>query len=68
MDISKTNKQSCFMRLHQVLEVFPVSRAKFYKGIQAGEYPKPLKHGRMSLWRSEDIQNLLKQVEESSNG
>ena len=67
METLRKVNQSSFMRLSQVLEVFPISRAKFYKGIQTGEYPKPIKHGRMSLWRTADIQNLIQKVEESGN-
>ena len=59
MDI-QSNKG--FMRLQTVLELIPVSRAKFYKGIQSGEYPSPIKHGRMSLWRVEDIHTLIERI------
>lgn len=57
-----TQNKTGFMRLQSVLELIPISRAKFYKGIQSGEYPSPIKHGRMSLWRVEDIITLIERI------
>lgn len=56
-----------YVRLAQILgdpgrelpPIFPVSRATWYRGIREGEYPQPVKFGRMSLWRAEDIRALL---------
>ena len=48
------------LRLHEVLAKFPVSRSSWYRGIQAGIYPKPLKIGsRMSAWRESEILQLI---------
>ncbi len=54
-----SNNQNSYMRLYQVLEFFPISRSKFYKGMKAGIYPKPLKHGRISLWKADDVYEML---------
>lgn len=50
-----------FVRLKKVLEVIPVSRSTWFRGIQAGLYPKPVKIGeRASAWRVEDIRKLIR--------
>lgn len=49
-----------FLRLPQVLAVFPVSRSTWYAGCKAGVYPKPYKIGaRCTAWRAEDIRALI---------
>ena len=56
-----------FLRLPQilgdpqkgVLPLIPVSKTTWYAGIQEGKFPKPVKMGRVSLWRVEDILNLM---------
>ncbi|MBK8814866.1 MAG: AlpA family phage regulatory protein [Methylococcaceae bacterium] len=40
--------------------IIPVSRATFYRRIESGDYPKPIKLGQRSVaWRVEDIRELL---------
>lgn len=53
------------LRLKQVLEVLPIGRSTWYAGIQSGRFPKPIKIGeRMSVWRAEDIYQLIEQSNE----
>ena len=53
-----------FLRLPQVLAVFPVSKTTWYAGIRSGIYPPAFKIGRRaSAWRAEDIRTLLESVE-----
>ncbi len=53
-----------FLRLSQVLAVFPVKRSTWYLGVLEGRYPKPHKLGpRSSAWRAEDIRQLISQAE-----
>ncbi len=41
-----------FAKLPQVLEVIPVSKSTWFRGIATGKYPKPVKLGtRASAWR-----------------
>ena len=47
------------LRLAQVLHLLPVSKSTFYQGIADGRFPAPLKNGKISLWRWEDIAKLL---------
>jgi prophage regulatory protein len=49
-----------FLRLPQVLALFPVSKSTFWAGIRDGKYPKPVKLStRCSAWRAEDIKALI---------
>ncbi len=42
---------------------FPVSRSKWWAGVKAGLYPKPVKLGpRTTAWRVEDIRALIEKV------
>lgn len=48
-----------FLRLKQVLEFIPVCKATFWNGIKTGRFPKPLKNGRCTFWRVEDIRAFI---------
>ena len=56
---------SGFVRLSQIIgsehrpAVFPVSKSHFYAGIRKGLFPAPVKFGRVSAWRVEDIRALI---------
>jgi predicted DNA-binding transcriptional regulator AlpA len=52
-----------FLRLPQVLSIYPISRSAWWAGIKAGRYPKPVKLGpRCTAWRVEDIRDLIQQA------
>lgn len=45
-----------FLRLPQVLAIFPISKSSWWEGCRTGRYPKPIKLGpRTTVWRAEDI-------------
>jgi len=47
------------IRLPAVLQIIPISRSTFYKGIKEGAYPEPRKIGqRISVWRLSTINSL----------
>lgn len=49
-----------FMRLPEVLAVFPVGKTTWYAGIRSGRYPKGIKlNTRITAWRAEDIRELI---------
>ncbi|WP_342315731.1 AlpA family phage regulatory protein [Lysobacter sp. FW306-1B-D06B] len=49
-----------FLRLPQVLSLYPVSKSTWWKGVAEGRYPKPVKLGeRATAWRTEDIFDLI---------
>ena len=52
-----------FVRLPQVLAVYPVGRSSWWAGVKAGRYPAPVKLGpRVTAWRVEDVRQLLARV------
>ena len=46
-------------RINQVLEVIPVSKTTWWNGVRDGRFPKPLRNGRMTFWKSEDIESFI---------
>ena len=52
-----------FLRLPQILEIFPVCRATWWNGCRSGKFPKPVKLGpRTTAWRAEDIAALVEKL------
>jgi len=52
-----------FVRLPDVLRVFPVSKSTWWAGVKSGIYPKPVKLGqKMTAWRVEDIRALITSI------
>lgn len=53
-----------FLRLRQVLKVFPVGESTWWRKVKEGVYPQPVKLGsRTTAWRVEDIVSLMKSFE-----
>lgn len=49
-----------FVRLPQILRVFPISRTAFLTGVRDGLYPKPVRIGAKAVaWKVEDIRAML---------
>lgn len=49
-----------FLRLPQVLELFPISKSAWWAGVKEGRFPKPVKlTERTTAWRVEDIHQLI---------
>ena len=58
-----------FLRLPQVLEFIPVSKSSWWAGCKNGRYPKPIKlSARTTVWRVEDIRELIESFREKKNG
>lgn len=52
-----------FLRLPQILAIFPISKSSWWEGCKSGRFPKPVKLGpRTTVWRAEDIAELIKCV------
>tara|TARA_Y100001973_G_scaffold94505_1_gene146612 strand:+ start:650 stop:838 length:189 start_codon:yes stop_codon:yes gene_type:complete len=48
------------LKLNQVLQLIPVSRSTWLRGIDDGIYPKPVKISpRLNVWRKEDIEHFI---------
>jgi len=49
-----------FVKLEQVLTVVPVSKSTWYRGVQTGLYPKPVKLGERAVaWKVEEIRECV---------
>lgn len=49
-----------FVRLPEVLKVFPVSKSTWWAGVKEDRYPRPVKLGpKITAWRVEDIRDLI---------
>jgi predicted DNA-binding transcriptional regulator AlpA len=55
--------QTGFVRLSSILAPrgpIPVGRSTWWKGVQTGRFPKPVKLGpRTTVWKVEDIRDLI---------
>ena len=55
--------QTGFLRLPQILAIFPISRSAWWEGCRTGRYPKPIKLApRTTAWRAEDIRAFIEHV------
>ena len=43
--------------------LIPISDKTWYERVKKGVYPKPIKHGKSSFYRVEDIRKLLLDIE-----
>ena len=57
-------KPACaFLRLPQVLEIFPISKSSWWQGCKDGRFPKHIKLGpRTTVWRKSDIESLAERL------
>ncbi len=59
----QTVPETGFIRLPQVLQLIPVSRASWWAGVKAGKYPPGVKIGaRTTGWRVSDIRDLIERL------
>ncbi|WP_026913163.1 helix-turn-helix transcriptional regulator [Perlucidibaca piscinae] len=66
MGFTKSLPDTGFLRLPEVLALFPVSRSAFWAGIKDGRYPQPVKlSARCSAWRVEDVRALIERYANS---
>jgi len=55
-----------FVRMKNILVVFPVLASSWWAGVKSGRYPQPVKlSARTTAWKVEDIREL---IEQASNG
>ena len=66
--------QTGFLRLPQIIgnpkatpptpAIIPVKKSCWWDGVKTGRFPKPVKLGRCTMWRVEDIRELIKSATE----
>lgn len=72
-NISESPKQSAvslledqFVSMKFITQLTTLSDKWFYKLIQDGRFPKPIKFGRKSLWLKSEVERwLMQRIEES---
>lgn len=58
-----------FVRLPQILAVFPIGRSSWWAGVASGKYPASVRlSNRTSAWRVEDIRALIDRVANDAGG
>ncbi|QMW01486.1 helix-turn-helix transcriptional regulator [Spirosoma foliorum] len=59
-----TNQLSGFLRLEQVLQLIPVSKATWWNGCRSGQFPKPYKLApRVTAWKANDIRQWIERFD-----
>lgn len=52
-----------FLRINQVLEIFPVARSTWWKGCKDGIYPRGVKLSeRTTAWRESELMALIERL------
>lgn len=52
-----------FMRLNDVLKFIPIKKTRWYKGVNSGEFPRPIAFSsRVKVYRAEDIRALIERM------
>lgn len=58
-----------FLRLPQILEIFPISKSSWWEGCRTGRYPKPIKLGpRTTVWKAEEIAAFIQGISNQGAG
>lgn len=66
MEHLKKLPETGFLRLPEVLKLYPVGKSTWWDGCKSGRFPKPVKLSeRVTAWRVEDIRAL---IENASQG
>ena len=60
------SQRTGLLRIRQVLDRIPVSRAYFYELISADERLRPIKFGSLSFWTAEQIDALERRIREGT--
>ena len=64
--ISQILPTTGYVRIKTVLAVIPICRASWWAGVKSGKYPRSYKLGRCTMWKVEDINQLIKDIEDSA--
>ena len=61
--MTQTIPSTGFLRLRQILTLFPISKSAWWEGCKTGRFLKPVKLGpRTTVWKAEDIHALINRV------
>lgn len=61
------SEKKLYLKLKDVLEIFPVSRSSWNRGVRLGKFPKPIKFGeRIRLWEKDEFYAFLKKTKKEN--
>jgi predicted DNA-binding transcriptional regulator AlpA len=56
------------LKIKEVLQMVPVSKTTWYKGVKSGRYPQSVKIGeKATAWRREDIEKYIDELQKTKN-
>jgi prophage regulatory protein len=61
--ILETLPREGYVRMPVILRFLPISRTAWLNGVRDGRFPKPIKFGRCSLWRAQDIRAVIARID-----
>lgn len=63
-ETNESYQTDALLRLPEVLEIIPVSRAHWWAGVKSGKYPPSIKlSSRVTCWKRSSVLALLEQKE-----
>ncbi len=58
-----------FLRVKEILKIFPIGKSTWWDGVKDGRFPKPVKLGeRTTAWAIEDIKTLVESYKNQNGG
>ncbi len=51
-----------FVRMKQLIRLIPVTKVHIYNEIRGKRFPAPIKVGKMSFWRVEDVRAYIENL------
>jgi len=58
-----------FLRVKEVLKIFPIGKSTWWDGVKDGRFPKPVKLGaRTTAWNIADIRSLVENYNKQTGG
>lgn len=61
-------EQVSLFRLKQVLQFIPVCKTTWWNGVKSGRFPQPIRNGRCTFWKAEDIEQLIEDIANGKGG
>lgn len=58
-----------FLRVKEILKIFPIGKSTWWDGVKDGRFPKPVKLGaRTTAWNIADIRDLVENYNKQNGG
>lgn len=68
MSLRVEQAEDRYLRLHQVIELIPVSKSTIWRWIRAGSFPRPAKVvAKIRLWSCQDVRAWMAAAHEEGS-